>query len=129
LRAEEAFKSSMLTANSLELINYSLQDVEMGLLLEKFDWSKVEVVKLVKTNLNDSQLNELLNFAVNGRLQTLVVSGNCLSERALDALLNYIQINQTLRSVYISKNCINCLKGHTRTKIGQLRQCGLNLYI
>lgn len=66
---------------------------------------------------------------MNGRLQTLVVSGNCLSERALDALLNYIQINQSLRGVYISKNCINCLKGHTRAKIGQLRQCGLNLYI
>jgi hypothetical protein len=119
----------VITSNSLELINYSLQDVEMGLLLEKFDWSRVEVVKLVRTNLNDAQLNELLNFAVNGRLQTLVASGNCLTERALDALLNYMQVSPCLRSVYLSRNCINCLKGHTRTKIGQLRECGLNLYI
>lgn len=121
LRASEAFKNAISTPNSLELINYSLQDVEMGLFLEKFDWSKVEVVKLVRANLTDTQLNELLNFAVNGKLQTLVLSGNCLTESTLDALLNFTQVNSTLRSVYLSRNCINCLKGHTRTKIGHLR--------
>lgn len=87
------------------------------------------MVKFVRTNLSDGQLNELLNFAVNSRVQTLVLSGNCLSERALDALCNYMQIGPSLRNVYISRNCINCLRGQTRAKIVQLRQCGLNLYI
>lgn len=93
----------------------------MCLLLERFDWSRLEVAKLVRTNLTDVQFNELLNYAVNSKLQTLVLSGNCLSERALDALLNFTQVNSSLRSVYLSRNCINCLKGHTRAKIGHLR--------
>lgn len=57
LKAEEAFRSTVISENTIQLINYSLQDVQMTLLLQKFDWSRLQVVKLVRTNLTDNQLN------------------------------------------------------------------------
>ena len=103
--------------------------MEITLFLDRFDWCKLDVVKLVRTNLSDAQLNELLNFSVNSSVTTLVLSGNCLTEKALDALLNFTHVNTTLRNVYFSKNNMNCLKGQTRSKIHFLKEAGLIIYV
>ena len=71
--------------------------------------------------MSDYQLNDLLNFMIESKVTTLVLCGNSLTELSLDALLNFNKINQTLRNIYLSKNNINYLKGHTRTKIQNLR--------
>ena len=101
----------------------------MSLYLSQCDWEHVEIIKFVKTNLSDSQLNDLLNYTYHSKVNTLVLSGNNLTEAALDALLNYTRMTTTLKNVYVSKNSINTLKGHTREKISLLRQNGINLYI
>ena len=64
--------------------------------------------------MRDEQLNELLNFTFDSGVGTLVLSGNVLSEMALDCLLNYTRMKGGLKSVYLSKNNINTLKGYTR---------------
>jgi hypothetical protein len=58
---------------------------------------------------------------VHSQVTTLVLCGNSLTEISLDALLNFININKTLRNIYLSKNNINYLKGQTRNKIHHLR--------
>lgn len=87
------------------------------------------MVKFVKTGLNDQQFNELLNFILQSKVATLVLSSNCLGEISLDALLNYTKMDSTLKNVYLSKNQINTLRGRTRHKITLLREQGINLYI
>ena len=79
--------------------------------------------------MNDQQLNELLNFVHQNSVHTLVLSGNNLTEVSLDALLNYLRVDDGLKNVYLSKNNINTLRGHTREKINLLRSKGVNLYI
>ena len=83
----------------------------------------------MKTNLSDQQLNELLNFTYHHNVHTVVLSGNSLTEVALDALLNYMKLNDGIKNVYLAKNSINTLRGYTRDKIGMLRNGGVNLYI
>lgn len=87
------------------------------------------MVKFVKTGLNDQQFNELLNFILQSKVATLVLSSNCLGEISLDALLNYTKMDSTLKNVYLSKNQINTLRGRIRHKITLLREQGINLYI
>lgn len=75
----------------------------------------------MKTGLTDQQFNELLNFALNAKVTTLVLSGNSLGEISLDALLNFTKVGGSLRNVYLSKNQINPLRGYARQKISLLR--------
>ena len=39
----------------------------------------MEVIKFVKDNLNDSQLNELLNYMAHAHVTTVVLCGNSLT--------------------------------------------------
>ena len=52
--------------------------MDLSLYLQTLEWDTLEVIKLVKTGLSDSQLNELLNFIFNSKVHTLVLSGNSL---------------------------------------------------
>ena len=81
----------------------------------------METIKFVRTGFTDSQLNDLLNFMVHSKVETLVLCGNSLSEVALDALLNFVKMNEFLHNVYISKNNINLLRGRSREKVSLLR--------
>jgi hypothetical protein len=50
-----------------------------------------------------------------------MLSYNNLTELALDALLNFVEANDTLKNIYLPKNNISLLKGNTRTKINLLK--------
>lgn len=54
-RVQELLKLTQVQDNNIYLINESLHDVDMGLYLQNFDWrhSNIEVVKFVKTEMND----------------------------------------------------------------------------
>lgn len=95
--------------------------MDLDLYLQHWDRQTLEVIKLVKTGLGDQQLNQLLNFTLDSKVETLVLSGNHLGEISLDALLNYKKMSGGLRNVYLSKNCINLLRGRTRAKISLLK--------
>lgn len=89
----------------------------------------IEVVKLVNTDINDGQFNQLLNFLLNSQVTTLVLPGNNLNEISLDALLHFVCENGFLKKVYISKNNINILKGKAKAKIVLLKEKGLTMYV
>ncbi len=91
-----------------------------------FDWEQVEIIKIVKANLSDSQLNEILNYILNSKVTSLVVSNNNLTDICLDALLHFVSLNKTLKNVYLSSNYINTLK--SRAKILMLKE-NITLYI
>jgi len=79
LKIEDAITQTTVHDNIMELINYSLHDVDLGLFLSSFNWNKLEILKLVKTGLSDNQLNTLLNHVLNSKVHTLVLSNNNLS--------------------------------------------------
>lgn len=101
----------------------------MTLYLEQFDWKhgNIEIVKLVKVSLTDEQLNVLLNFMVKSTVKALVLSGNNLTDVSLDALLNFVTLNNALKNVYLPKNYVNILK--SKPKINLLKDKGVNIYI
>ena len=129
LKVEEAISETTYHNGCIELINYSLTDTDLSLYLQYWESEELEVIKFVKTSMNDQQLNELLNFVHQNSVHTLVLSGNNLTEVCLDAFLNYLRVDNGLKNVYLSKNNINTLRGNTREKINLLRSKGINLYI
>lgn len=117
--------------NYISIVGQNLAECNLLLLLSQIDWNhrNIEIVKLIKTGLSDLQLNQLLNFLVRSKVHTLMLSYNNLTELSLDALLHFVSINSTLKSIYLPKNNISLLKGNARTKINLLKQKGINLYI
>lgn len=99
----------------------------MNLYLNMFDWSDIEVIKFVRTSMTDDQLNVLLNFIVNSKVKALVLSGNSLTDISLDAFLYFVEINESVKNVYLPKNYINILK--SKAKINLLRDKGINIYV
>lgn len=61
------------------------------------------------------------------KVETLVLSGNNLSDHSLDAFLNFVNINKSLKSVCLAKNYINGFKA--RLKINVLREKGIIIYM
>jgi hypothetical protein len=79
--------------------------------------------------MNDHQMNQLLNYLVHSNIHTLMLSYNNLTELSLDALLNFVEVNDKLKNIYVPKNNISLLKGNARAKINLLKEKGINLYI
>lgn len=77
--------------------------------------------------MTDDQLNVLLNFIVNSKVKALVLSGNSLTDISLDAFLYFVEINESVKNVYLPKNYINILK--SKAKINLLRDKGINIYV
>lgn len=69
--------------------------------------------------MTDEQLNILLNFLIKSNVKALVLSGNNLTDICLDALLNFVTLNNILKNVYLPKNYINIMK--SKTKINLLK--------
>lgn len=117
--------------NYISLVGHSLANCNMSLFLSQINWSErnIEIVKLIKTSLSDQQFNILLNFLVRSQVHTLMLSYNNLSELSLDALLNFVEINQKVKNVYLSKNNISLLRGNARAKLNLLKEKGINMYI
>jgi hypothetical protein len=64
---------------------------------------------------------------MNSHVKALVLSGNNLTDICLDALLNFVTVNCTLKNVYLPKNCVNIMK--SKGKINLLKEKGVNIYI
>lgn len=124
-------KETTLSENFISIVGQNLADCNLTLLLSQINWNykNIEIVKLIKTGLNDLQLNQLLNFLVRSKVHTLMLSYNNLTELSLDALLHFVSLNSTLKNIYLPKNNISLLKGNARPKIHLLKQKGINLYI
>ena len=103
----------------------------MNLYLQQFDWQNpnnpIEIVKFVRTGLNDDQLNILLNYLVQSRVKALVLSANNLTDISLDAFLYFVEVNTRLKNVYLPKNFVNIMK--SKAKINLLKEKGINIYI
>jgi hypothetical protein len=74
----------------------------------------VEVVKFVKVGLVDEQLYEILKFLEDKFVETLVLTGNNLTEESCKYLLN-CNIKY-LKNVYIGKNQIFLCKAKKEIK-------------
>lgn len=59
---------------------YGLNQVDISSYLSNLNWDGVEVVKFVKTGINDEQLYEILDFIKEKNVETLVLTGNNLTE-------------------------------------------------
>lgn len=64
---------------------------------------------------------------VKSTVKALVLSGNNLTDVSLDALLNFVTLNNVLKNVYLPKNYVNILK--SKPKINLLKDKGVNIYI
>ena len=89
MNAYEAQMATSKMEGCLELINYSLQGVDIPLYFEALPLQSVEVVKMVRTGLTDHQLNDLLNVLLPFSVHTLVLCHNSLTELTLDGLLHF----------------------------------------
>ena len=127
LRVQEVLKETVVKDNYIELINESLHDVDMNLFLRNFNWNDIEIVKFVRTSLNDEQLNVTMNYLIKSKVKALVLSNNNLTDICLDAFLHFVNVNNILKNVYLTKNFINMLK--TKQKINLLKEKGINIYI
>lgn len=60
----EAFLNTSVNGKSLELISYNLSLTDFRCYLEAFEWTGIEVLKLVKTKLTDDYLRTLVDFII-----------------------------------------------------------------
>jgi hypothetical protein len=118
-----------LNGNILELFNFDLKDVEMVSFLDRFDWNRLSVVKMVGVGLQDSQFNQLLNYLLKTKVHSLLLPNNDLQEISLDALVNFTSLHSHLKTVSLQRNNINKLQGKVRTKLAMLARRGLTIYI
>lgn len=77
----EAFSNTNIVGKSMELVSYNLSFTDFKCYLEAFDWTGIEVLKLVKTKLTDEHLKMLLDFIVanNLEIKVLVLTSNKLT--------------------------------------------------
>lgn len=52
--------------------------MDISLYLNAWNKKEIEVIKFVNTGFTDHQLNELLNYTLNSKVVTVVLSGNNL---------------------------------------------------
>ena len=67
---------SIANGTTLELFNFDLKEVDLKKYFARFDWNKIEVVKLVASGLQDLQFNQLLNCLVHTKVHSLLLPGN-----------------------------------------------------
>jgi hypothetical protein len=101
-----------------------LQDIDIKCYLSNLNWDDVEVVKFVKVGLTDSQLYHILQFLSDKTIETLVLTGNSLTEESCKHLLNAPM--KVLRNIYMGKNLI--LGGKAKKEIKELKE-KYNLYL
>lgn len=77
----EAFSNTNIVGKSMELVSYNLSFTDFKCYLEAFDWTAIEVLKLVKTKLTDEHLKILLDFIIanNLEIKVLVLTSNKLT--------------------------------------------------
>ena len=77
----EAYENTSIIGKSLELVSYNLGYTDMRCYLESFDWTGIEVLKLVKTDLSDEQLKTVIDFITINHLpiKALVLTNNKLT--------------------------------------------------
>jgi hypothetical protein len=68
----------------------------------------------------------LLNYVLNAHVKTLVLCYNHLTDICLDAFLNFVSMNKTLKNVHLSNNHINTLKN--KQKINILKEKGITIW-
>lgn len=79
--------------------------------------------------MQDSQLNLILNYMINGKIHSLLLSNNELEEISLDALIRFTDINKNLKTVSLQKNSIHQLHNNAKAKIAVLKKRGVMVYI
>lgn len=76
MRTEEAFYNTNVSGNTIELFHTDLKEVNLKAFLDKFDWRSIEVIKFIGTGLQDHQLNQILNYMLNAKVHSLLLSNN-----------------------------------------------------
>lgn len=85
--------------------------------LSLFDFEQLATIKLVNVSLTDHQLPLLLEFISNKKVETLVLTGNKLTEASLSLFMNR-QLSH-LKELYLGKNPIN--KYRMKENISELK--------
>lgn len=111
----EAYENTSILGKSLQLISYNLDYTDFRCYLEAFDWTGIEVLKLVKTKLSDEQLKTLVDFIIANDLpiKALVLTSNKLTETSIEYLAE--QELCSVKQIYLGKNRIT--KGKVRAQI------------
>jgi hypothetical protein len=129
VRTEEAYYNTNVNGNIIELFNTDLKEVNLKAFLDKFDWKAIEVIKFIGTGLQDQQLNQILNYMINGKIHSLLLSNNELEEITLDALLRFTELNRNLKTVSLQRNSIPQLHSNAKAKLAMLKRQGVVVYI
>lgn len=85
--------------------------------LSLFDFEQLASIKLVNVSLTDHQLPLLLEFIASKNIETLVLTGNKLTEASLNLFLSR-QLPH-LKELYLGKNPIN--KYRMKENISELK--------
>ena len=87
------------------MTHYKISNIDLTNLLTMFNFEGINIVKLVSVGLVDDQVNVLLNFICNKPIDSLVLTGNKLTEGCLPMFLNG-KLNY-LKELYLGNNRIN----------------------
>lgn len=85
--------------------------------LNLFDFDHIQTIKLVNVGLTDQQLPILVEYIWSKTVETLVLTGNKLTESSLEMFLN--KSLPYLKEIYLGKNHIN--KCRVKENITELR--------
>lgn len=81
---KEAYDEAVVQNKTWELISYKLGEVDLQTLLSLFDFTHITTMKLINVGLSDQEMPFLVDFIASNKVETLVLTGNKLSEVSLN---------------------------------------------
>ena len=117
-------------SSCLDLVGAEITDAIMPYLLDHIRKKHYafQIIKLVKNNISDEGLRSLLSYLSSDRTtQVLNLTSNHLTQHSLDWIICFAEVNEILRTFYLSNNKISSF--HLKTKKKESTALGLELII
>lgn len=114
---KEAYERTCIQNKTLELTAFRISTMDLLCYLNLFDFDHIQTIKLVNVGLTDQQLPILVEYIWSKTVETLVLTGNKLTESSLEMFLN--KSLPYLKEIYLGKNHIN--KCRVKENITELR--------
>ena len=113
---KEAYDNTNLQNTTMELINFKISSIDLTGYLNMFNFDEVCILKLINVGLTDEQVPLLINFIWNKPVESLVLTGNKLTENCLSVFLN--KSLPYLKELYLGNNRIS--KSKLKENIAEL---------
>jgi hypothetical protein len=89
----------------IELVSFKITAFDLNCYLNLFEDENLHTIKLINVGLQDQHLSTIIDVIRNKKVETLVLSGNRLTDNSIVMFLN--KSLPFLREIYLGKNRIN----------------------